>query len=153
MGLLFAAGALIASEGQPIMTQVGASVFFGVLSIGVTLSFIFLAQLVSAPVRQRNALRLAWQAPEIETVNVGLTLRDLLRKGNELVHRPGGLGIGRSEEEEIGQWTDSVAAFLAKQVPDQSTQAFLAAGESEPRAVRRLSARLQALQQIVEGLG
>jgi hypothetical protein len=46
VGLLFAAAALIASEGQPVTTQVGASVFFGVLSIAATLVFIFFAQLL-----------------------------------------------------------------------------------------------------------
>jgi hypothetical protein len=153
VGLLFAAAALIASEGQPASTQAGATVLCGAASIGITLVFILLFQLVAAPVRQRDALRAAWETPEIETVNVGLSLRNLHRKGTELVHRYSGLGTGKPEEEEIEQWADGVVAFLAKQIPDDSTKAFLAAGESEPGAVRRLSARLQALQQIIDGLG
>jgi hypothetical protein len=85
-------------------------------------------------------------------VNVGLTLRDLHRKGTELLHRFTGIGIGRPEEEELEQWADGTVAFLSKHVPEDSAQTFIAAGASEVGSVRRVNARLEALQQIIDGL-
>jgi hypothetical protein len=153
LAAIFSALALIAQEGQATTTQGAVLVLAAAVAILLSVVVVLVCQLAAAPVRQRNALRAAWETPEIETVNVGLSLRNLHRKGTELVHRYSGLGTGKPEEEEIEQWADGVVAFLAKQIPDDSTKAFLAAGESEPGAVRRLSARLQALQQIIDGQG
>jgi hypothetical protein len=153
VGLLATGFSVLATAGESDTThRVVVPILSGIIALSVVLLLVLAVQFAAASGRQRNELRAAWQAPEIETINVGLTLRNLHRKGTELLHRFAD-GIGRPGEEEIEQWADGVVAFLSKQVPEQSTQAFLVAGESESSAVPRLRARLQALQEIIDGLG
>ena len=153
MTIIAGAIAAVTSASENTTTQIAVPILGGAVALLMTFAVVFGFQLIAAPVRQRNELRTAWEAPETETVNVGLTLGNMHRKGTELVHRFAPIGIGRPEEEEIEQWADEVVAFLAKHAPEASTQTFIAAGESESGPVLRLNARLQALQQIIDSLG
>jgi hypothetical protein len=144
--------ALIAQEGQPTTTQAAVAVLAAAVAILLSVVVVLVCQLAAAPVRQRNELRAAWEIPEIETVNIGLTLRDFHRKGTELRHRFSQM-IGRRGEQEVEQWADGAVRFLSKHAPEDDVQAFLSAGESERGAIRRLDIRLRTLQTIIDGLG
>jgi hypothetical protein len=156
---IFSALALIAQEGQPTTTQVAVPILGAAVAILLSVVIVFACQLAAAPIRQRNELREAWETPEVKTVNVGLTLRNLHRKGGELTHRGTSMGISRRDGMLMEEWADGVVDFLVAHVPEDLARPFIAAGASEAGSGRRLQARLTALQQIIdkievdEGLG
>lgn len=157
VALLFGAAALIASEGQPVATQAATSIFFGVLSVGITLVFIFLVQLAAAPVRQRNALRQAWNRPEpepesVQPVNVALSLSDLRRKGEDLriSFRNGHDAEG---EEAVEIWTREAIQFLSQHCDAAAAKEFIDASRYEELFIPALEARINALDRIISKLG
>lgn len=151
---IFSALALIAQEGQPTTTQVAVPILAAAVAILLSVVIVFACQLAAAPVRQRNELRQAWTMPEIETVNVGLTLRNAHRRGNELAQLlEARQGVARGHREEIDAWVEEVVAILAAHLPDEAGQQFIAAGQNEAGPVRRLRLRVKALGQIIDGLG
>ncbi len=152
MTAIFSALALIAQEGQPTTTQVAVPILAAAVAILLSVVVVFACELAAAPVRQRNELRQAWQTPEIKTVNVGLTLRNLHRKGGELTHRGTSMGISRRDEMLMEEWADGVVDFLVAHVSEDLARPFIAAGSSEAGAGRRLQTRLKALQQIIDKL-
>ena len=155
MTAIFSALALIAQEGQPTTTQVAVPILAAAVAILLSVVVVFACQLAAAPVRQRNELRATWEQPEIKTVNVGLSLQDLHRKGTELLHRFSVMqyGIGRPELEETAEWADSVVAFLSEHAPEELTKRFIAAGQDVSAPLTRLEIRLGALQGILDELG
>jgi hypothetical protein len=151
---IFSALALIAQEGQPTTTQVAVPILAAAVAILLSVVIVFVCQLAAAPVRQRDALRAAWETPVIETVNVDLTLRDAYRKGNDLAkfleqrdRHP------RGHREEAQDWADNVVTLLAGNVPDDDARNFLATGGGESSFVRQLRQQVTALQKIIDGLG
>jgi hypothetical protein len=152
MTIIFGAIAAVASSGENTTTQIAAPVIGGALALLVTFGVVFVVQLAAAPVRQRNELRAGWQVPEIETVNVDLTLRNAHRKGNELaqsLEAKGGSST-RHDRQAADMWVEEVVGLLAGNVPDADSQQFIAAGRNEQGPVRRLRIRVDALQQIID---
>jgi hypothetical protein len=152
LAAIFSALALIAQEGQPITTQGAILVLAAAVAIILSVVIVFACQLAAAPVRQRTELRQAWHAPEVKTVNVRLTLRNLHRKGGELTRRGTSMGISRRDEMKMEEWADGVVDFLVAHIPEDLAQTFIVAGVSEAGAGRRLQAQLKALQQIIDKL-
>jgi hypothetical protein len=155
MTIIFGSVAAVASAGHDTTTQIAAPILGGALALALTFAVLFVVQLGAAPVRQRNELRAAWDSPPIKTVKVGLTLRDFHRKGTELLHRFGSMqyGIGRPELEETVEWADGVVAFLSEHAPEESTKAFIAAGQGAPQPLTQLEIRLGVLQGIIDEVG
>lgn len=157
VGLIFAAGALVASESQPVTTQVGATILFGALSIAVTLLFIFLAQLAAAPVRQRNELRQAWEPPSdpVRPINIELALRNERRKASGFYRVRGNGTITRTKEDEQGaeEWTNRVVDLLTEHVGSEAAREFIEAPRNVEQFKPRLDAQTRALDQIIDRLG
>lgn len=154
---IFSSLALIAQEGQPTTTQVAVAVLAAAVAILLSVVVVLVCQLAAAPVRQRNELREAWEAPEIEIVNVDLTLRNAHRRGNELAHLleqrlAARQGTGAGHREEAEAWTEEVVGLLAKHAPGPVGQQFIAAGSNEQRIATRLRLRVTTFQQIIDGL-
>lgn len=154
-----AISAVAAADGNTT-AQIAIPILGGAVALLMTFMVVFLFELVAAPVRQRNELRQAWTVPEIETVNVDLTLRNAHRKGNELAQfLEARRGVAQGHREEIDAWVEEVVALLAAHLPDDASQQFIAAGQNEAGPVRRLRFRVRALQKIIdkrevdEGLG
>jgi len=148
--IIFGAVAAVAAAGEDTTTQVAYPIIGGALALALTFGVLFAIQLAVAPVRQRNELRAAWKAPpEVQTVNVPLSLRDLRRKGIELLHRYKGMGIGRAEELEFEEWADGVVAFAAQNLSESEAKDFIQAGETEASALMRLNSRIEALQSLI----
>lgn len=154
MELLAIPAAVLATVGQgDTATQVTVPILSGALALALAFIFVLVVQLAAAPVRQRDELRRAWKTPEIETVNVDLTLRNTHRRGNELAqHLEARDGVARGHREEIDAWVEEVVALLAAHLPDNAGQQFIAAGQDQKGPVRRLRLRVNALQQIIDGL-
>lgn len=155
VGTVFAAAALVVAEGEPATTQAGASIFFGVLSMGVTLALIFLVQLAAAPVRQRNELRASFGTAEVGSVNVDLMLRNAHRRGNELAQRLEARtsGVSLRQRQEAEAWTEEVVALLAVHAPESVGQRFIAAGSNETKTLPRLRSRVDILERLIDELG
>src|ERR1700679_3853334 len=151
MGLLFAAAALALSDGDSAATQAGASIFFGVLAITVTLGFVFVVQLAAAPVRQRNELRFVSNASRTPPISFKVALNNAHRRGNDLHQRLAAMETtpSRPDEELAEKWADEVVALIAMNAPDASTEAFIAAGGSEAGAVNKLRARVETLERVI----
>ena len=152
---IFSALALIAQEGQPTTTQVAVPILAAAVAILLSVVIVFACQLAAAPVRQRNALREAWETPEIETVNVDLSLRNAHRKGDDLANQlESQRGLYSGDPRRVEDWTEEVAHLLAGNVPDEEARKFLEAATTKQGAglVPRLRARLKALQQIIDKL-
>lgn len=145
--------AAVASASGDTTTQIAIPILGGAVALLMTFVVVLAFELVAAPIRQRNDLRRAWSVPEVKTVNIGLTLRNLHRKGGELTHRGTSMGISRRDEMKMEEWADGVVDFLVAHVPEDLAQAFIAAGAAEAAAGRRLQAQLNALQQIIDDLG
>jgi hypothetical protein len=146
--------AAVASAGEDTTMQVAVPILGGAVALLMTFAVVLAFELVAAPVRQRNELRRAWTVPEIKTVNVGLTLRNAHRRGNELAQLlEARQGIGGGHREEIDAWVEEVVALLAAHLPDEAGQQFIAAGQNEAGPVRRLRVRVSVLQQIINELG
>lgn len=152
---IFSAAALILQEGQPTSTQVAVVVLAAAVAILLSVVVVLVCQLAAAPIRQRNELRSAWSVPEIETVNVDLTLRNAHRRGNELAQRFEARGgtVPRVWQEEAEAWTDEVVALLAAHAPPVVGQQFIAAGSNEAGTARRLRQRVDTLQRHLDQLG
>lgn len=151
---IFSALALIAQEGQPTTTQVAVPILAAAVAILLSVVVVLACQLAAAPVRQRNELREAWQAPAIETMNMDLSLRNAHRKGMDLAaHLQSGRGYTSNDTKRVERWTEDVVQLLADGVPSEDARAFLAAGGPGPSLINRLRARLTALQSIIDGLG
>ncbi len=153
VGLVFGAAALIASEGQPGTTQAGASIFFGVLSVAVTLVFIFLVQLVAAPVRQRDELRGAWAAPAAQPKEIAVRLWNAYRKGCDLSTRMASRLPAEQDWQAGEAWAEETANLLAGNVPQETAREFFSAGSYESDLERQLDDRTEELKKIIEGLG
>lgn len=152
VGLLFAAASLIASEGQPLSTQVGVSLFCGTLSMIVTLVFVAAVQLAAAPVRQRNELRGAWTAPEAQT-GIVVKLRNAYRKGCDLSARMEEKLPQERDWKAAEAWAEETAGLLAGSVPEEATREFFEAGAYESDLVRQIDDRTEELKKLIEGLG
>ncbi|HEV7482139.1 MAG TPA: hypothetical protein VGO13_03475 [Solirubrobacterales bacterium] len=151
---IFSSLALIAQEGQPTTTQVAVPILAAAVAILLSVVIVFVCQLAAAPIRQRDALRAAWEAPVIETVNIDLTLRNAHRKGNDLAKTlERKQGTTRTDRDAAEQWADEVVALMAGKVPDEATRDFLDAGKDELAPVRRLRLRVDALQSVINLLG
>jgi len=149
---IFSALALIAQEGQPTTTQVAVPILAAAVAILLSVVVVFACQLAAAPVRQRNELREVWQAPEIETVNIDLSLRNAHRKGDDLASQLESQGgLYSKDPRRVEDWTEEVARLLAGNVPDDEARKFLeAATRRGGGLLPRLQARLRVLQQIID---
>jgi hypothetical protein len=155
MTIIFGAVAAVAADGEKATTQIAILILGGAVALLLTFVVVLAVQLATAPVRQRNELRQAWRMPEIETVNVDLTLRNAHRRGNELAQgfEAKGGSTTRTDREKADAWVEEVVALLAAHLPELFGQQFIAAGRNETGPVRRLRLRVDALQQIIDGLG
>lgn len=146
--------AAVASASGDTTTQIAVPILGGAVALLMTFTVVLVFELVAAPIRQRNELRRAWEpSPAIETVNVGLTLRNLHRKGNELAQfLEARQGVARGHRDEIDAWVEEVVVLLAAHLPEEAGQQFIAAGQNEAGPVRRLRFRVRALQQIIDDL-
>jgi hypothetical protein len=150
MTIIAGAIAAVASADKDTTIHIAIPILGGAVALLMTFAVVLAFQLVAAPIRQRNELRAAWTVPEIETVNVDLTLRNAHRRGNELAQLlEAREGIARGHREEIDAWTEEVVALLAAHLPNSAGQQFIAAGQNQNGPVRRLRLRVNALQQIV----
>ncbi len=151
---IFSALALIAQEGQPTTTQVAVPILAAAVAILLSVVIVFSCQLAAAPIRQRNELRATWETPEIETVNVDLSLRNAYRKGDDLANRlESQRGLYSGDSSRVEEWTEEVAHLLAGNVPDDEARKFLeASARRDTGLVPRLRARLKALQEIIDKL-
>lgn len=150
IGVIFAAGALIASDGEPVSTQAAATVLFGVLAVGLTLLLVVVAQLAAAPIRQRNELRTVLGNRGVEEVNVGLALRNAHRRGNEMAQRfAARRSLGTPQRQEAEAWTDEVVGLLAAHAPEVSGEQFIAAGQGEDKTLPRLQQRVETLERLI----
>lgn len=148
--IIFGAVAAVAAAGENTTTQIAYPIIGGALALALTFVVLFAVQLAAAPVRQRNELRAAWRAPEIETVNVDLTLRNAHRRGNELAQRlEARQGITAGHRAEIDQWVEDVVGLLAAHRPDIEGQQFIAEGSNERGPVRRLRMRVELLGSLI----
>lgn len=149
---IFSALALIAQEGQPTTTQVAVPILAAAVAILLSVVIVFACQLAAAPIRQRNELREAWQAPEIETVNVEISLRNAYRKGDELLARLATRqGYTATQRKEVEAWADGVVSLMASRVQEDMSRRFLSAGEGQG-VTQRLRARVDSLRAIIREL-
>jgi hypothetical protein len=150
MGVLFAAVALVVSEGDPISTQAGAVALFGVLAIALTLLCVFAVPLVAAPVRQRDELREALGNRGVKTVNVDVTIQDAHRRGKEMAERfAKRRSVDVPQRQEAEAWTTEVVDLLAAHAPEGFGQQFIAAGEGETETLPRLRQRVETLDRLI----
>jgi hypothetical protein len=156
MTIIFGAIAAVVSAGESTTTQIAIPILGGAVALLVTFAVVFGFQLIAAPIRQRNELRGAWEAPAIETVNVDISLRNAQRKGDDIAKRlERKASYRRDERAEAEAWADSVVQLLTGNVPDEATRRFLAVGgtDSTGGVITTLRARVNALQGIVNELG
>jgi hypothetical protein len=154
ISIIFGSIAAAAASEANTTTQVACPVLGGATGLLMAFAVVFGAQLIAAPIRQRDELRLAQQAPKAETVSVDLTLRNAHRKGNELAKTlERSQGTTTSERYNAEQWTDEVVALMAGKAPDTATRDFLTAGQAETDPVRRLRMHVDALQRIIVEFG
>jgi hypothetical protein len=148
---LFGAFAAIVADGEGTGVQVAAAVIGAAAALLLIFVVVFLAQLVMAPLRQRNELRdRASEQDDGKPTNVEMDLRNLHRKGNELAQKYAGKDTLPAYDEQVAQdWTDEVADLLQGNVSDEDGKKFLAAGQDTEDAVPRLRRRVDALGQII----
>jgi len=152
--IIFGAVAAVVSAGENTTTQIAAPIIGGALALSLTFGIVFVAWLVAAPLRQRNELRQHWTRPEpepVQPVDVGLSLRDFRRRGDDLVNsfRQG----YDPEDEETGErWTQEVIQFLSKHVDPGIAKTFIDASRSETSFLPSLEARVAALDGIIDGV-
>lgn len=158
MTIIFGAVAAVVSAGENTTAQIAVPILGGAVALLMTFAVVFGFQLIAAPIRQRDELRRAWKIPEIETVNVDLTLRNAHRRGNELAQLleqrlAGRQGIVAQHRQEAEAWTEEVVSLLAAHCPEPVGQQFIAAGSNEPKIAARLRLRVNTLDRLIGELG
>lgn len=154
MTIIFGAVAAVAADGEQATTQVAILILGGAVALLLTFAIVLAVQLAAAPVQQRNELRAAWQTPEIETVNVGLTLRNLHRRGHELAQKIEARGAADGRQiEDAEAWTEETVKLLAAHVPMSLGQRFISAGKNESKTSPRHRKRVDKLEQIINEMG
>lgn len=151
VAILAGAVAAAVSSGEDVDVLITAAVICGVGALALTLVVVFVAQLIAAPICQRDELRTVLGGAFEEPVDVGLALKSLHAEGTAKQHRFARrrYEIVPAERGEIEQWVGSVTDFLDKRFPGEGAR-FLEAGKEEPEPVARLLARLQELQAIID---
>lgn len=150
--LIFGAVAAVVSAGENTTAQIAVPVIGGALALSLTFGIVFIAQLIRAPLQQRNELRQHWTRPEpepVQPVDVGLSLRDFRRRGDDLINsfRQG----YHTEDEETGErWTQEVIEFLSKHVEPSIAKTFIDASRSETSFLPSLEVRVAALNGIID---
>lgn len=146
--------AVIAQEGQPTTTQGAVLVLAAAVAILLSVVIVLVCQLAAAPIRQRNELREAMPSTPGPIVSISVQLANSYRRGTELLarihHEPGRPTHDRKAAQ---NWVEETVNVLAGNVPDETCQKFLSAGGGEPETDRRLDWQVQALKEIIEGLG
>lgn len=156
MELLAIPAAVLGTVGQKdTAVQVVVPILAGALALALAFIVVLIVQLTAAPVRQRDELRSAWNVLEpIQPVDVGLTLRNERRKGDDLVKSLSvGLGYTTADEEAAEEWTSGVIEFLSSHGDANAAQQFIEASRGEDGFTRQIQARVQTLDQIIERLG
>jgi hypothetical protein len=151
--LIFGAIAAVASADGSTSVQIAVPVLGGSVALGMTFLAVLACQLVAAPIRQRNALREAWTAPEVQN-GIGVKLWNAYRKGKDLEERLDDEPAHNSsyDREQVEQWSEETAALLAEAVPAEIGQTFFAAGQYTDHS-GRIQERTNALKKIIEDLG
>lgn len=155
MTIIAGAVAAVASAGENTTTQIAAPIIGGAVALLLTFGVVWFVQLAAAPVRQRDALRAAWSPPEpIQTVDLGLTLRNERRKGDDLVKSlSAGIGYTTSDEKAGEEWTGGVIEILSSHEDPEAAKQFIEASKGVDSFTRQMRARVEALDQIIERLG
>jgi hypothetical protein len=153
---IFSALALFAQEGQPgATTQVAVTILAAAVAMLLSVVVVLVCQLAAAPVRQRNELRQNWNRPDpnpIQPVNVGLSLRDFRRQGDDLLKSLRG-GYITEDEETAERWTRETIQFLSQHCDPALAQTFIDASRGETNFLPSLQARISALDGIIDNVG
>jgi len=155
MTTIFSALALFAQEGQPTTTQVAVTILAAAVAMLLSVVVVLVCQLAAAPVRQRNDLRQNWTRPDpgpVQPVNVGLSLRDFRRQGEDLLNSFR-RGYSTEDEETAERWTQETIGFLSQHCEPDLAQTFIDASRGETHFFPSLQARITALDGIIENVG
>lgn len=148
LGLLAAAVAgLETSVRVDTETRILVPLVFGLGAVACGSLAVLVLEVAASPLRQRDELRRAWASPA--PVDPGLALRDLRRRGRDLLAELGTPDFtldGRAVE----TWTSETVGLLAAHGGREQAERFLDASDGERGRVAALESRLAALDGIVD---
>lgn len=137
--------------------EVAVPVLCGAVAILAALLAVFAAQLLAAPIRQRNELRQRWRRIEqdaVQAVDVELTLRNERRKCDRILASISSRG-GCSSEDKLAaeNWTSDLIELLAEHVNSNAAREFIEASRNVDGFALQLQARARVLDRIIKRLG
>jgi regulator of RNase E activity RraB len=154
VGLLAVGFSVLATAGESDTTNhVVVPILSGVIALAIVFLIVLMAQVAAAPVRQRNDLRRNWSHSEpVQQINVGLTLSDFRRRGDDLL-KSFRHGFDSEDEEAMEQWTADAIQFLSLHCDTALARKFIDASQAETKFLDKLEARLTALGTIIDAAG
>jgi hypothetical protein len=120
--------------------------------MALTFLAVFTFAVAAAPLRQRNDLRALWsdsQPPGVD--EVALQLKDLRRRGRDLLQGVSPSGYTVEDQAAVEQWTQETIVFLSHRCEPRLASDFIEASAEDP-FVPALEGRIAALDRILDGL-
>lgn len=145
---------LLADDGASTAVKVGVPVLTGAAVILIMLVAVLVFQVLVAPIRQRNELRLVLaEASPPKPPHVPLKLRNFRRRGQDLLRRLGPEGYTAGDQQAIERWTEETVDFLSEHGDAELATSFIEASGPQMHLIPSLEKRVAALDAMLAEMG
>jgi hypothetical protein len=155
LAVLAGGAAVVMTDGrEDTATRTAGPILAGVAAIVLALIAVLAFQVAMTPFRQRDELRKRWSssAPPSSHV-VELKLRNLRRKGEDLLRALKAGSLGTNGQKAVETWTEETFAFMSEHCDPALATQFIDASRGTTPFIPSVAKRLHALDRVIESQG